>query len=92
MGLLYMKIAGVAVFDRALIEGTATLGGTLNLSLFGGFLPNEVLSWTLLSANQRIGSFAFTNLPLGFAIDYPGSTARATYTPPQPPGGGGGGG
>ncbi|MCI0638383.1 MAG: hypothetical protein L0Y72_03085 [Gemmataceae bacterium] len=86
-GHLYTKIAGVAAYDQVLIEGIATLDGTLNLSLFGGFLPNAVFSWTLLSANQRIGSFAFTNLPPGFSIDYPGKTVRATYNPL--PGGGG---
>ncbi len=50
-------------FDQILVSGTATLGGTLNVSLLNGFYPDKSESFRIIQAASRVGDFATKNLP-----------------------------
>jgi hypothetical protein len=45
------------VIDQIDVSGTATLGGTLNLSFLGGVGPQEGASYSVISAGNVVGSF-----------------------------------
>lgn len=60
--------------DQTLITGTATLGGTLNVTLTNGFNPVPGNSFIILDAGSSTGTFTTTNLPNIFpnqwTVDY----------------------
>ena len=61
-----LEIGGTAVgtqYDRLSVSSTATLAGTLNVTLINGFTPSGGEIFTFLSAGTRNGTFAVTNLP-----------------------------
>jgi hypothetical protein len=65
-GTLDMKIGGTVsgMFDVLEINGSASLAGTLNITLFGGFAPAQGDSFMVLeSTGQRSGTFDATNYP-----------------------------
>jgi hypothetical protein len=73
-GVLDMEIGGYnpgTDFDQLAISGTATLDGTLNVSLLNGFAPNPGDSFAILTFAGSSGGFATTNLPSGgsFTLD-----------------------
>lgn len=80
-------------YDVLDVAGTATLGGTLNVSLLPGFTPTMGDSFTVLSASNVTGTFSEIVGP-----NVGGSPWKATYTsnsvllslgdpiPPPPPG------
>ena len=45
-------------YDHLLVGGDAILDGTLAVSLFGAFTPNALDTFTILSANSLVGTFA----------------------------------
>lgn len=49
--------------DQLLVSGTATLGGTLNVTLTNGFTPAPGNSFLILDTASSTGTFATTNLP-----------------------------
>ncbi len=63
---LDIEIGGMLVgaqHDRLAITGTATLAGTLNVSLINGFSPEGSQSFVLLTAGSINGTFDTVNLP-----------------------------
>ena len=59
-GSLFLEIGGLTAgteFDRLLIGGSATLAGTLNLSLVNGFVPNLGATFPVLTFASRTGTF-----------------------------------
>ncbi|MFN7022845.1 MAG: hypothetical protein ACK4WH_16220, partial [Phycisphaerales bacterium] len=56
-------IAGSASFGRIAVTGTATLAGTLAVSLQDGFLPQPGQRFDVVTAATRTGTFATTLLP-----------------------------
>ena len=50
-------------YDQLLISGTATLGGTLNVTLLGGFVPELGDQFTTMTYSSRSGDFGTINLP-----------------------------
>jgi hypothetical protein len=66
--------------DRVDITGAATLDGTLNVSLVGGFTPSPSQVFTIMTFTSRTGTFAAENLPPGFTIQY--SSTDVTLTAP----------
>ena len=72
------RIAGSTAgtgYDQLQITGTATLAGTLNVSLIGGYTPPSGTSFKLLSYGSHSGTFSNvtgTGLPngLSFALLY----------------------
>lgn len=49
--------------DQLLISGTATIGGTLNVTLTNGFTPVPGNQFVILDAATSTGTFTTTNLP-----------------------------
>src|SRR5262249_5084110 len=63
-GTLNMEIGGLAPgsdYDVLSVQGTATLDGTLNLSLLNGYVPNPDDVFALLTSNGLSGDFATIN-------------------------------
>ena len=61
-----MEIGGLTAgtqHDQMIVAGSATLGGTLNVSLTGGFMPVSGNTFTIMTLGSRTGTFASTNLP-----------------------------
>jgi YVTN family beta-propeller protein len=66
---------GAGQFDTLTVSGTATLGGTLTVTLINAFSPVVGNSFTILNAGSVTGTFATTNLPalsagLGWKVTY----------------------
>jgi hypothetical protein len=57
---LAMEIAGTSAnqFDSLSITGSATLGGSLDVSLFDGFVPSSTDQFMILTAASLTGGFA----------------------------------
>ena len=49
--------------DRINVTGTATIGGTLNITLHGGFTPTAGETYTILQADAISGTYATINYP-----------------------------
>jgi hypothetical protein len=65
---LHMEIGPVS--DLITMSGSATLAGTLTVSLVGGFTPNVGQSFTLLTASTRSGAFGTETMPSLPNIDF----------------------
>ena len=61
-GLLKLEIASTAS-DLLQVTGNAKLGGTLHLSLLGGFTPHAGTTYDLLTASKLSGAFDTLELP-----------------------------
>ena len=80
-GILDIELGGTTAgteYDQLTVTGTATMAGTLNMSLIDGFIPQVGDSFTVLPYGSRSGGFNALNLPDGYrwGIDYgyPGLT------------------
>ncbi len=68
--------ASTPAFDQLIVSGTATLAGTLNVTLLNGFVPDPTQSFTVVSGHPVSGTYATVNLP-----SYAGRTLfSAQYT------------
>lgn len=76
-GTLEMEIGGskTSQFDRLVIGGAATLGGTLRVLLINGYVPNNGDNFTILTASSVNGTFDAIELPP------PSNNWQVTYTP-----------
>ena len=72
----------VTQYDQLTISGTATLGGTLNVGLFGGFTPTPGSSFDVLTAGTRTGTFAAVNAAAGLQAAPSYSVTGATVLGP----------
>ena len=81
--VLNVQIAGPGSFDRLSVSGTATLAGTLNVSLLNGFLPDPSESFPVISAGTRSGTYATFNPPNygGRAVRLPGVQRDRRHPP-----------
>ena len=80
-GTLKVGLGGLAAgqFDRLQITGTATLGGTLDVELVGGFLPVVGNTFDILTFASRVGDFGTISgltLPAGHALQYSPEATR----------------
>ena len=80
-GALNVGLGGTAAgqFDRLQITGAATLAGTLNVSLVGGFLPAVGNTFEILTFASRTGDFATVtglSLPNGNTLQYSPEVTR----------------
>jgi T5SS/PEP-CTERM-associated repeat protein len=62
-GILQIELASPTSFDRLPISGTATLDGTLKLSLLGGYTPAVGDSFDILDWQTESGTFSTLQLP-----------------------------
>jgi hypothetical protein len=63
-GVLDMEIGGLQAgtqSDQLQISGTATLGGTLNVSVINGFTPAAGNTFPLVTCRTRTGTFGTIN-------------------------------
>jgi Bacterial TSP3 repeat len=65
-GSLEIDVASDLLADMLTVDGTATLGGALNVSLLGGYVPAIGQSWQLLTADEILGSF--DSITPGFSV------------------------
>jgi uncharacterized repeat protein (TIGR01451 family) len=74
-GILDIELGGttpISQYDQFLVTGSATLDGTLNATLFGGYLPNGGETYDVFTFASRSGDFATKNLatfPAGGSIE-----------------------
>ena len=74
-GILEIELGGTTAgtqYDQLTVTGTATMAGTLNVSLINGFIPQVGDSFTILPYGTRSGGYTILNLPEGYrwGIDY----------------------
>ena len=75
--------AGTTEYDRINITGTATLGGTLALTINN--TPASGDDMTIITATSIMGTFSsVTGLPAGWNIVYESSTVKLIYNNPMP--------
>jgi hypothetical protein len=77
-------------FDQLSVSGTATLAGTLAVSLINGFVPPTNSTYNFLTAGSRNGTFSTTNYPSSLssaAVSYAanGASLIVAGTPSAPP-------
>jgi hypothetical protein len=83
-GVLNIKIGGLGAgtqFDQISVGGSAALGGTLNISHIGGFMPGTGNSFQVLNYGSHSGAFASINSP-GQTYTPSYSAANLTLTVP----------
>jgi hypothetical protein len=61
VGTLLTEIGGASQYGELVVTDNATLGRTLDVSLFDGYMPALRTSFTILTLNQRSGDFATEN-------------------------------
>lgn len=92
-GSMQVEIGGVALnaFDRLNLNGAASLAGSLNLSLIGGFVPVAGQTFNILTATAGIsGTFATVTQPAGmpaglsFAVSYSAFIVQLTVVAQTP--------
>ncbi|MBX3665459.1 MAG: filamentous hemagglutinin N-terminal domain-containing protein [Burkholderiales bacterium] len=90
-GTLDIELGGTAQgvdYDLLHVTGNASLGGTLNVAMFGGFTGVNGDFFDFMTYAGRSGDFATINLPAGTVMT---ATPNATFyqlaltTPPSPP-------
>ena len=57
-GVLLIQIGGPSQYGQLAVTGTATLGGTLEVSLLNNYVPAVGTSFQILSFAQSSGDFA----------------------------------
>ncbi len=68
-GILDIELGGATAgtqYDQLTVTGTATMAGTLNVSLIDGFIPQVGDSFTILPYGTRSGGFSTLNVPEGY--------------------------
>jgi hypothetical protein len=90
-GTIDIEIAGNAGagaangHDRIVVNGTATLGGTVTVNLINGFTPTGSQVYNFLGATSRSGNFATVNFPTGtWTMSYSATGASANFGTPLP--------
>ncbi|MEC9373537.1 MAG: hypothetical protein VYC34_06820 [Planctomycetota bacterium] len=76
-GQVFIELNNTASFDRLVVTGTATLGGSLGVQRTAGFVPPVGQTFTILQAGSIVGTFD-TNLLPGLPGD---AQFRVEYTP-----------
>ena len=81
-GALNVEIGGVTPgtgFDQVAVSGSATVGGTLNLSLVNGFRPNVGQTFAIITSSSETGNFSTINSS-GFTVRSDASNAGIVLT------------
>ncbi len=86
-GVLDMEVAGPVAgtqHDVLAVTGTATLGGTLRVTLLDGYLPGLQEAFTILTASAIQGNFASIEAPSGVqvAVERTATTLRVRISCP----------
>jgi hypothetical protein len=81
-GSLSIELDGLAA-DTLGVNGAAVLGGTLDVSLLNGFIPQPGDFWTLLIATNGITG-NFTHVTDGYQVSISGNNLILTAIVPEP--------
>ena len=82
-GILDIELSGTTAgtqYDQLTVTGTASMAGTLNVSLIDGFIPQVGNSFTILSYSMHLGEFPTLNLPEGYQWGYEYTTSGVILT------------
>jgi hypothetical protein len=97
-GSLKIEIGGTGAGQtgQLLVNGAATLNGTLNVALAGNFAPAVGNQFQVLACSSLTGTFTSLNVPNGISVTYSNTGVYLTIISPvpvtiQPPVLGGGG-
>jgi hypothetical protein len=60
-GILYVRIGGLTDFDQYNVGGAASLGGTLDVALTGGYIPDPGDTFKVMTFANHTGQFAAVN-------------------------------
>jgi hypothetical protein len=71
-------------YDRLDVGGTATLDGTLNVSLISGYTPSGVYDLPIITASSITGTFSSVNIPVGYTIVYNSNNVTLHFGTPLP--------
>ena len=63
-GVLRIELASTLSFDQLLVTGMASLAGTLDVALLGGFTPTAGQSFDIIDWGSLDGTFSALNLPV----------------------------
>ena len=78
---MYIEVNGTGAagvnFDQIAVTGTATLGGTLTVSV--NYTPTNLDEVTIVSATVISGSFSDVNLPPGWKVVYTSNAVKLAY-------------
>lgn len=85
-GQFQIELAGPGAFDQLSIGGTASLGGSLQVSLLDSYVPAIGSSFPILIASGRTGTFgtlSFPSLPAdrSWSLTYPSGGVLITVIP-----------
>jgi T5SS/PEP-CTERM-associated repeat protein len=62
-GTLAIELASPSSFDKLVVTGTLTAGGTLSVSLLGGYSPAAGATFDILDWTNLVGTFSTLQLP-----------------------------
>ncbi len=80
-GVLNIELAGTALYDQLIVNGSAALAGTLAVNLVNGFVPNVGDSFRIMRYGSNTGEFTTTALPGGdWSIAYNADSVDLTLT------------
>jgi hypothetical protein len=71
-GALQIELASDSDSDTVLVDGAAMLGGSLEVTLVGGFSPAEGDSWQILTAGGGITQM-FSSITAGYTVQQQGN-------------------
>ena len=77
----YFQIGGTqagVTYDQFFTAGGLNMGGELRLEFLNGFEPNGADVFEIMRGTTRLGTFATTNAPVGFAADVKYSSTNVT--------------
>jgi hypothetical protein len=81
-GIVNLELGGTTAgsgYDQIAVTGTATLAGTLNVSLINGFTPTTGQTFTLISSTgARSGRFGAETIPAGTTTNYNANSVTLT--------------
>ncbi len=66
-GVTEIELASLTSFDKIFADGLASLGGTLNVKLLDGYVPQAADTWKIFSAESFTGQF--DSISAGFMVD-----------------------
>jgi hypothetical protein len=81
-GALAIELASPSLADTLVVDGDATLGGALDVSLLGGFTPAPGDNWQIISAHGIFGGFS--SVTAGYSVRRQGDRLVLLYGVPEP--------
>ena len=78
-GIVDILLASLTSFDQLNVLGSATIDGTLNVSLAAGFSAPDNSTFDILRSTGLSGIFSMVNLPSDFTVSYTATDVVLNY-------------